>query len=148
MAKKYLPSFIIYYAILLIIGTINFSCSSVISTIVNDSQFNDGDYFFVMYKSNESSISVYGVLSVYYMSYDSTITGSYTADYNKHFILPDNKGGIIGKANWSSGEAKIKLGTSYFSNVELTLRKNIDVVTGDWNSGYSSGKIFAFKKNK
>jgi|WetSurMetagenome_2_1015567.scaffolds.fasta_scaffold503974_2 hypothetical protein len=148
MIKRKSLLLLTYFAILLIIGLMQISCSSVISTIVNDNQFSDGDYFFVLYKSNESSISAYGVMSIYYMSYDSTVTGSYVTEYNKNFTFSDNKGGIIGKANWSSGEAKIKLGTSYFSNVEMTLRKDIDVVTGDWTSGYSSGKIYAFKKNK
>jgi len=134
-------------AILLIISVVQISCSSVISTIINDNRFSDGDYFFVLYKSNENSISAYGIISMYYMPSDSNITGSYVVDYNKNFTLPDEKGGILGKANWSSGEAKIKLGTSYFSSVEITLRKNIDVVNGEWSSGYSGGKIYAYKKN-
>ncbi len=123
------------------------SCSSIISTVINDNQFSEGDYFFVMYKSNENSISAYGTMTIYYMSNDSTVTGSYETAYNINSILPNSKGGIIGKANWTSGEAKLKLGTSFYSDIELNLHKYIDVVSGDWSSGYSSGKIFAFTKN-
>jgi len=122
------------------------SCSAIINEVINDSKFQDGEYLFVMYKSNESSISVHGVMSIYYMSNDSTVTGSYSTELNKNFVLSNDKGGIIGKANWNSGEAKIKFGNSFYSNVDITLRKNIDVIEGEWTSGYSSGKIYAFRK--
>jgi hypothetical protein len=133
----------------MVILAISFSsCSAVINEVLNDNKFDDGDYLFVMYKSNESSISVYGLMSIYYMSSDSTVTGSYSAEMNKNFILNNDKGGIIGKANWNSGEAKLRLGNSFSGDVELTLRKNIDIVEGEWSSGYSRGKIYAFRKNK
>ncbi|MBI5404570.1 MAG: hypothetical protein HY959_14375 [Ignavibacteriae bacterium] len=127
---------------------ISFSCTAVMDNIINDSRFEDGDYLFVMYGSHESSISVYGTMSIYYMSGDSTVTGSYSAELNKNFTLPGDKGGIIGKANWSQGDAKIRFGSSTFSSVEITLRKNIDIVEGEWSSGYRSGKIYAFKKTR
>jgi len=127
---------------------LSFSCSAVINEVVNDSKFHDGDYLFVMYGSHESSISVYGTMSIYYISSDSTVTGSYSVELNKNFTLPNDKGGIIGKANWYQGEAKIKFGSSTFSNVNITLRKNIDIIEGDWSSGYRSGKIYAFQKTK
>jgi hypothetical protein len=132
--------------VLFIFAVLFSSCSAIINEVVNDSKFQDGEYMFVMYKSNESSISVYGIMSIYYMSSDSTVTGSYTAELNRNFVLSNDRGGIIGKANWNSGEAKIKFGNSIFSNVDITLRKNIDIIEGDWSSGYTSGKIYAFKK--
>lgn len=134
------------FAVLLIVSFT--SCSAVINEVVNDSKFSDGDYLFVMYKSYESKISAYGVMSIYYMSSDSTVSGSYTFDMNKNSVLHSDKGGIIGKANWNTGEAKLRFGNSFYGNVEVTLRKNIDIIEGEWSSGYSGGKIYAFKKNK
>lgn len=130
------------------LAILSFSCSAVINEVIYDSKFHDGDYLFVMYGSHESSISVYGTMSIYYISTDSTVTGSYSAELNKNFTLPNDKGGIIGKANWYLGEAKIKFGSSIFGNVDITLRKNIDIIEGDWSSGYRSGKIYAFQKTK
>lgn len=137
--------FTVLIALLPFFGTLLFSCSAVMNEVINDNKFSDGDYFFVLYKYNESSISAYGTMSIYYMSSDSTITGSYKVDFNKNNIFDNSKGGIIGKANWNSGEAKLKLGNSYFNNFEITLNKNIDIISGNWSSGYTSGVIYAFK---